>query len=71
MTRDGFEEMLIEEFGRPFAISYFQRSGFAPGDNPILYPWSLVAEGKFKREARWFLEREGVKLGHAICEHLR
>lgn len=71
MTRDQFEAHLVQEFGEAFMVSYFSRSEFAEGDNPILYPWSLVANDKFKREARHFLEREGVKLGPPICDHLK
>lgn len=71
MTRDQFEAHLCQEFGEAFVISYFERSQFAEGDNPIIYPWSIVASDVFKRRARHFLEREGVKLGPAVCEHLK
>lgn len=71
MTRDQIEARIVQEFGEAWMISYFERSQFAEGDNPILYPWSLVANDKFQRDARHFLEREGVKLGPPTCDHLR
>lgn len=71
MNRDRFRDILADEFGEPFAYSYFDRSGFTEGSQPILYPWSLVANDKFKTDARDLLKREGVKLGPPICEHLK
>ncbi len=71
MTAGEFREKLVEEFGEAFAFSYFDQGEFRGGDQPVLYPWSLVANDKFKREARRFLEREGVKLGPPICKHLQ
>jgi len=70
MNRQQFVDLVVAEFGEPFAISYVERSEFTGGDNPILYPWSMVANDKFRREARRFLEREGVKLGPPRCRHL-
>jgi len=71
LTRDQLEAHMVQEFGEPFVISYFERSVFAEGENPILYPWSMVAAERLRREAKHFLEREGVKLGTPICEHLK
>lgn len=71
MRRQEFEDLLVDEFGEAFTRSYFERSGFSEGVNPILYPWSYVAEGKFTHEARAFLKRHGVKLGPPILEHLK
>jgi hypothetical protein len=71
MNKQEFYDLVADEFGEPFAISYAERSGFTGGDNPVLYPWSLVANDKFSREARKFLQREGVRLGPPVCEHLK
>lgn len=62
---------MAQEFGEAFVASYFERSTFAAGENPIIYPWSIVASDVFKGRARHFLEREGVKVGPAVCEHLK
>lgn len=71
LTRDEFRARMVDEISEAFAVSYFDRSVFDEGDYPVLHPWSLVANDKFKREGRRFLEREGVRLGGPICEHLR
>lgn len=71
MTRDEFREKLSDRFGEPFTISYFDRSGFSAGDAPVLYPWSYVAESKFKHEAWTFIRGLGVRLGPPILEHLK
>lgn len=70
MNKQEFFDRVVDEFGMPFAISYVERSEFVGGDHPILYPWSMVAFDKFRREARAFLARQGVKLGPARCRHL-
>jgi hypothetical protein len=71
MTRDEFRRLLVAEFYEEWAISYFDRSDFTEGAHPILYPWSYVANDKFRRDARRFLEREGVKLGAPTVKHLQ
>lgn len=71
MTRDEFRQILVEEFSDAFAYSYFDRSEFTPGPTPVLYPWSLVAEDRFRNEARRCLQREGVKLGPPVLDHLK
>lgn len=71
MRRQEFEGLLIAEFGEAWTISYFQRSGFSEGSTPVLYPWSYVADDKFKQMARKFLAEHGVKLGPPILEHLK
>lgn len=71
MNKQEFYDLVVEEFGELFANSYVERSGFTGGDNPVLYPWSLVANDKFNREARRFLQLQGVRLGPPICDHLK
>jgi hypothetical protein len=71
MSADEFRARLVDEFGEPFTVSYFDRSTFIDGPSPVLHPWSLVANDKFRRVARRFLEREGVRLGAPICNHLK
>lgn len=68
MTRDEFEDRLTRALGADFCYSYFQRSGFA---NDTVFPWSLVANDKFKREARDFLRRNSIALGKPSCAHLQ
>jgi len=71
MRREHFRDLLAAEFGEAFAGAYFDRSGFSEGPPAVLYPWSYIAEDKFKQNARRFLEREGVKLGPAVVAHLK
>jgi hypothetical protein len=43
MSADEFRARLVDEFGEPFTVSYFDRSTFIDGPSPVLHPWSLVA----------------------------
>ncbi len=71
MTRRQFEDVLIDTYGEAWTRSYFERSRFVEGELPVLHPWSLVANDKFRGQAGWLLKREGVRLGDPICEHLK
>ncbi len=70
MTRQELSESMDKELGPDFTYSYFSRSGFTEATQ-TLYPWSLVANDKFRREARRFLEREGVTLGKPNPAHMQ
>jgi hypothetical protein len=70
VTRAELRDRMVAEFGEPFTFSYFDRSGFTEVGQ-ILTPWSLVANDKFRREARGFLQREGIALGKPSPAHLK
>lgn len=71
LTQAEFRARMVDEFSEAFTVSYFDRSTFYDGEHRVLHAWSLVANDKFKQEARRFLEREGVRLGEPICDHLK
>lgn len=71
MNRTELENLLADELGDEFVTSYFDRSPFTEGASPILYPWSMVAAERFRDRARHLLEREGVRLGPPVCDHLK
>lgn len=71
MDREKFRQALEDELGNNFVYSYFDRSGFVDDPSPTLQPWSFCAERQLKTRARLFLQREGVKLGSVIADHLK
>ncbi len=71
MNRAEFADILADEFGDAFVASYFDRSPFTEGASPIVYPWSGVAAERFRDIAGRVLQREGVRLGPPVCDHLK
>lgn len=71
MNRDRFRNIIAEEIGEAFAYSYVDLSEFTDGTNPVLRPWSHVANERLRDMAWKILQREGVKLGPVVAKHLQ
>jgi hypothetical protein len=66
MTRTEFRAKVVDELGEDFAYSYFDRSKFKEGADPVLFPWSGVAAERWRTRARQFLKDAGVRLGERM-----